>query len=139
MVKNSIITPYPKIDQKIDEFDEETLDALRDGKPHSFNQIIEKINFSHNTLGLHLDNLVDQGLITREKVTRETRGRPSYVYSLSSVGGRAFLMLRSGVEGVVVVPFVSLGQVCRFEMGGFCKGLRVGCEAQICPQIGKWV
>ena len=56
---------------KMDEFDEETLEALRDGKPHTFNQLLEKITFSHNTLRLHLDKLVDQGLITKEKVTRE--------------------------------------------------------------------
>ncbi len=123
----------------MDEFDEETLEALRDGKPHTFQQILEKVNFSHNTLRLHLDKLVDQRLITREKVTRETRGRPTYVYSVSSAGRRASMMLRSGVDEVVVLPFSGLSQVCRFEKGGFCKKMRVDCEAQICPQIGKWV
>jgi DNA-binding Lrp family transcriptional regulator len=51
----------------MDEFDEDTFDALRDGKPHTFNQLVEKINFSYNTLRLHLDNLVDQGLVSRER------------------------------------------------------------------------
>ena len=64
----------------MDEFDEETLEALRDGKPQTFNQLLEKITFSHNTLRLRLDKLVDQGLITKEKVTREARGRPTYIY-----------------------------------------------------------
>ena len=123
----------------MDEFDEETLDALRDGKPHSFNQLQSKITFSHNTLRLHLDKLVDQRLITREKVAREARGRPTYVYSVSPAGRRASVMLRSGVDDVVVLPFSALGQVCRFEKGGFCKRIRGDCEAQICPQIGKWV
>ena len=118
------------------ELDEETLNALRDGKPHTFNQLLEKITFSHNTLTLHLDKLVDQKLILKEKISRETRGRPIYVYSVSSAGRKASLMLRSGVEAVVAIPFSSLGQVCRFEKGGFCKRLRVECEAQICPQIG---
>ena len=123
----------------MDELDEETLNALRDGKPHTFNQLLEKVTFSHNTLTLHLNKLVDQKLILKEKIIRETRGRPVYVYSVSSVGRKVFVMLRSGVEDVVVLPFSSLGQVCRFEKGGFCKRLRVECEAQICPQIGKWV
>ena len=123
----------------MDELDEETLEALRDGKPHTFQQILEKVNFSHNTLRLHLDKLVDQRLITREKVTRETRGRPTYVYSVSSAGRRASMMLRSGVDEVVVLPFSGLSQVCRFEKGGFCKKMRVDCEARICPLIGKWV
>jgi predicted ArsR family transcriptional regulator len=123
----------------MDEFDEETLEALRNGKPHTFQQILEKVNFSHNTLRLHLDKLVDQRLITREKVSRETRGRPTYVYSVSSAGRRASVMLRSGVDEVVVLPFSDLSQVCRFEKGGFCKKMHVDCEARICPQIGKWV
>ena len=123
----------------MDELDEETLNALRDGKPQTFNQLLEKVTFSHNTLTLHLDKLVDQKLILKEKITRETRGRPIYVYSVSSVGRKASVMLRSGVEDVVALPFSSLGQVCRFEKGGFCKRMRVECEAWICPQIGKWV
>jgi len=123
----------------MDEFDEETLEALRNTKPHTFQQILEKVNFSHNTLRLHLDKLVDQKLISREKVTRETRGRPTFVYSVSSAGRRASMMLRSGVDEVVVLPFSGLSQVCRFEKGGFCKRVRGDCEAQICPQIGKWV
>ena len=123
----------------MDELDEETLNALRDGKPHTFNQLLEKVTFSHNTLTLHLDNLVEQKLILKEKIIRETRGRPIYVYSVSSVGRKASLMLRSGVEDVIAIPFSSLEQVCRIEKGGFCKRMRVECEARICPQIGKWV
>ena len=123
----------------MDEFDEAILNALIDGKPHSFNQLLNKIGFSHNTLRIHLDKLVDQTIVTREKVTREGRGRPIYVYSLSSGGRRVALMLRSGVEGVVALPFSSLGQVCRFEKGGFCKKVRMDCEVLNCPQITKWV
>ena len=103
----------------MDELDEETFNALRDGKPHTFNQLLEKVTFSHNTLILHLDNLVDQKLILKEKIPRETRGRPIYVYTVSSVGRKVSVMLRSGVEDVVALPFSSLGMVCRFEKGGF--------------------
>lgn len=88
----------------MDEFDEEILDALRDGKPHNFNQLQSKITFSHNTLRLHLDVLVDHRLIAREKVTHEARGRPTYVYSVSPAGRRASVMLRFGVDDVVVLP-----------------------------------
>jgi predicted ArsR family transcriptional regulator len=123
----------------MDEFDEETLDALKDGKAKEFNQILATVKFSHNTLRLHLDRLVDQKLILKEKVVREARGRPTFVYSVTSAGRRAFELLRSGVDDVVVLPFSVLGTVCRFEKGGFCKRVRADCEAQICPQIGKWV
>jgi DNA-binding MarR family transcriptional regulator len=123
----------------MDEIDEDVLTALIDGKPHTFQQILQKISFTHNTLRLHLDRLVDQKLVTREKAKRTGRGRPIYLYSLGSGGRKAALMLRSGVEGVVSLPFVGLGQVCRFEKGGFCKKVRMGCEARNCPQISKWV
>ena len=122
----------------MDEFDEVILDALIDEKPRSFNQLLEKADFTHNTLRLHLDKLVDQTIVTREKVTKEGRGRPIYVYSFSSGGRKVALMIRSGVEGVVALPFSSLGQVCRFEKGGFCKKVRMDCEAWNCPQITKW-
>jgi DNA-binding MarR family transcriptional regulator len=123
----------------MDEIDEDVLTALIDGKPHTFQQILQKISFTHNTLRLHLDRLVDQKLVTREKAKRTGRGRPIYLYSLGSGGRKAALMLRSGVEGVVSLPFVGLAQVCRFEKGGFCKKVRMGCEARNCPQISKWV
>ena len=123
----------------MDEFDEAILTALIDEKPHNFNQLIEKIDFTHNTLRSHLDKLVDQTYVVRMKLTREGRGRPTYVYSLSSGGRKMVSMLRSGVEGVVALPFSGLSQVCRFEKGGFCKKVRMGCEAWNCPQISKWV
>jgi predicted ArsR family transcriptional regulator len=50
-----------------------------EGKPHSFNQL-NKIDFTHNMLKIHLNKLVDQTIVTRKKVTREGRGRPTYVY-----------------------------------------------------------
>jgi len=49
----------------MDELDETILVALIDGKPHSLHQLLEKMDLSHNTLRLHLDNLVDQALLTR--------------------------------------------------------------------------
>jgi len=68
------------------EFDEDVLDALINGKSHTFPEILEKATFTHNTLRLHLDKLVEQRLITREKVAR---GRQSYVYSVSLASQRA--------------------------------------------------
>ena len=103
----------------MDELDEETLNALRDGKPHTFNQLLEKVAFSHNTLTLHLDKLVDQKLILKEKITKEPGGKPTNVYSVSSVGRKVSVMLRSGVEDVIVFPFSRLGQVYRFDKGDF--------------------
>ena len=123
----------------MDEFDEETLDVLRDGKAKEFKQILATVKFSHNTLRLHLDRLVEQKLVLKEKVVKEARGRPTFVYSMTSAGRRAFALLGSGVDDVVVLPFSVLGTFCRFEKGGWCKRVRGDCGARICPQIGKWV
>ena len=48
-------------------FDECIFEALKDDRPRDFRQILQKVDFSHNTLRLHLDCLVDQGLIIKEK------------------------------------------------------------------------
>jgi DNA-binding HxlR family transcriptional regulator len=53
----------------MDELDEVILAVLIDGKPRSFQQLLEKVDLSHNTLRLHLNNLMDQALVTREKIT----------------------------------------------------------------------
>jgi len=92
----------------MDEINEEVMVSLADGKPHIFTQILEKFSFTHNTLRLHLDELVDQRLVAKEKAARTGRGRPIYVDSLGSGGLKAASMLRSRVEGVVALPFISL-------------------------------
>ena len=97
------------------------------------------MNLSHNTLRLHLDNLVDQALVTRQKILRKDPGRLSFTYSIRPRGGGVVLGPLSEVDvGVVTLPFSRLGQVCRFEKGGFCKKIRAGFEARNCPQIKKW-
>jgi len=66
----------------MDELDETILAALIDGKPRSLYQLLEKMDLFHNTLMLHLDNLVDQALVTRQKILRKCSGRPSFTYSI---------------------------------------------------------
>ena len=123
----------------MDELYEAILTALIDGKHRSFNQLLKAVGLSHNTLRLHLNKLVDQALVTREKITRKGPGRPSFTYSVGPRGGGVASRPMSRVSGdVVALPFSRLGQVCRFERGGFCKKVRMGCEARNCPQINKW-
>ena len=47
----------------MDPFDTVILNILRDGKPREFQQILDSVKFSHNTLRQHLDSLADQRLI----------------------------------------------------------------------------
>jgi DNA-binding Lrp family transcriptional regulator len=49
----------------MDFYDRGILTILRKGEPRTFQQILSKAGFSHNTLRQHLDELVDQGLVER--------------------------------------------------------------------------
>ena len=119
----------------MDLFDTAILNTLRDGKPRQFQEILAAVKFSHNTLRQHLDSLLDQNLITREKRPTEGRGRPRFTYSVPAGKGRAPAVIPNPSTGVVSLSFSRLVQFCRFEKGGFCKKVRSQCNAQICPQI----
>ena len=119
----------------MDDLDEIILAALMDGKPRNFNQLLKEIPLSHNTLRLHLDHLVEEALMRREKIRRGGRARPIFTYSLAS-RDHGSASTSPGVSGdAVSLPVRRLGQVCRFEKGGFCKKTRGSCNARICPQI----
>jgi predicted ArsR family transcriptional regulator len=74
----------------MDFFDERILNVLKDGKPRVFNQILNAVGFSHNTLRLHLDFLVDQGFIVKEKKPSKGLGRPAFTHSIPPKVKRSF-------------------------------------------------
>ena len=119
----------------MDFFDAVILNLLRDGEPREFHEILVAVKFSHNTLRQHLDSLLNQNLLTREKQPMKGRGRPRYSYSVTAGKGRAPALIPNPSTGVVSLSFVGLSQICRFEKGGFCKKVRSQCSAWICPQI----
>jgi predicted ArsR family transcriptional regulator len=59
-------------------FDERVLAALKDGRRRSFTTLLGEVGFSHNTLQQHLERLMAQGLIVREKATANSFGRPRF-------------------------------------------------------------
>ena len=121
----------------MDRIDEDILAALMDGKPRNFNQLLREVDLSHNTLRLHLNHLVEEALVRRVKTLGGGRGRPIFIYSLASTG-RGMAPTSTDVLGdTVSLPFRRLGQVCRFEKGGFCKKVRSPCKAQNYPQINR--
>jgi len=122
----------------MDPFDERILKVLSDGKKRSFHQLLGEVGFSHNTLRLHLESLVDRGLVLREKMPRRGHGRPMFTYALSpSLKRQITHMLSEPYVEFVSLPFSKLKHLCRFEKGGYCKKIRAVCEAQNCPQILK--
>jgi DNA-binding transcriptional ArsR family regulator len=49
----------------MDLYDRRILAVLRDGRSRNFQQILSKVEFSYNTLRLHLAQLMDQGLVLK--------------------------------------------------------------------------
>ena len=121
----------------MDPFDELILKALRDRRPRDFHQLLEEVGFSHNTLRLHLNNLVERGLIIREKTPTAAPGRPKLTYSMSQGprGGASGAL--TGSSEVVTLPFRRLRRLCRLQRGGRCRETKDPCEAENCPQIQK--
>ncbi len=122
----------------MDLFDERILAMLKDGKPRGFTAILGEVGFSHNTLQQHLERLMAQGLIVREKATATSFGRPKFAYHVPSRTTKQFsFALQDPNVELVALPFSRLRHVCRFEKGGHCKETRRDCAPQICPQIRK--
>ena len=122
----------------MDLYDRKILAALRDGKSRNFQQILSKVEFSYNTLRLHLAQLVEHGLVVRRKKPQQGPGRPRFAYALpKGVDGRAVSALVDPYKGLVVLSFDKLQHICRHEKGRYCKEIRGRCAPQNCPQIIK--
>jgi predicted ArsR family transcriptional regulator len=76
----------------MDFFDERVLAALKDGKPRGFTALLGEVGFSHNTLQQHLERLMAQGLIVREKATADSFGRPKFAPSCAIQNRKAGLL-----------------------------------------------
>lgn len=118
----------------MDPYNKEILNALRDGDPRNFHQILGEVAFSHNTLRLHLDSMVDNGLIIREKTPSKRRERPVYFYHASAM---ALASAPGALDEVVVLRSSELKRICRFHRGGRCRETRDRCEPNSCPNIRK--
>jgi DNA-binding Lrp family transcriptional regulator len=119
-------------------FDERVLAALKDGKPRSFTVLLSEAGFSHNTLQQHLERLMAQGLIVREKAAANSFGRPKFAYSIPSKTTKQVISaLQDPRVELVAIPFSRIRHICRFEKGGYCKETKRDCAPQICSQIRK--
>jgi len=122
----------------MDLFDERILAVLKDGKPRLFTQLLGEVGFSHNTLRLHLERLLVQGLVAKEKTLSSRLGRPKLAYHVPSrVRQQVSAALSDTSVEIVFLSFSRLKHLCRFEKGGYCKQVRKNCEAGNCPQIPK--
>jgi len=122
----------------MDLFDERVLAVLKDGKPRVFTQLLSEVGFSHNTLRLHLERLVAQSVVVKEKTLSNRLGRPKFTYLIAPrVRQQVSIALSDPFMEIVSLPFSRIKHLCRFEKGGYCKEIKNRCEAQNCPQIPK--
>ena len=122
----------------MDLFDEQILTVLNDGKPKVLAQLLDEVDFSRNTLKLHLKRLVSQGLVEKEKTPSNGKGRPKYAYSIPPrLRQQVSAALSDPSITVVSLAFSHLRHICRFEKGGYCKQARKNCSPENCPQIPK--
>jgi hypothetical protein len=97
-----------------------------------------KRGISHNTLRLHLERLVAQSFVVKEKTLSNRLGRPKFTYLIPpKVQQQVSIALSDPSIEIVSLPFSRLKHLCRFEKGGYCKKIKNRCEAQNCPQIPK--
>jgi predicted ArsR family transcriptional regulator len=68
----------------MDFFEQRILSALKNGEPYSFTALQSQVGFSHNTLQQHLTELIENGLVLKEKDPARGFGRPKYVYCIRS-------------------------------------------------------
>ena len=93
----------------MDFFDRCIFNVLGDGKPRDFNQLLREVDFSHNTLRLHLRRLVDQGLVVKEKAPSKGLGRPRFIYSTPpKLHRQASRLLSDPLGEIVALPFRKL-------------------------------
>jgi len=122
----------------MDFFDERIFEALKDGRLKDFEQILQKMDFSHNTLTIHLGHLVDQGLIVKEKLPSKRLGRPKFMYSVPSKVSRQLThLLSEDYTEKIHLTFNRLKSICKYEKGGYCKKIKNQCETKNCPQTLK--
>jgi len=122
----------------MDYFENHILATLKDGKPHTLSQIQEQVTFSHNTLQQHLTQLVQRGLVLKEKHPKKGFGRPKFAYCVPSKTAKQVAgALEDRIVELVAMHFSRVRHFCRFEKGGWCKEKKAQCSLQICPQIRK--
>jgi DNA-binding Lrp family transcriptional regulator len=122
----------------MDPFDRTIIQLLADNERLTFNEIQEKVYFSHNTLQQHLEELLEKGIIIRIKQHQNRPGRPTYVYKIpENLKGRPLTTILTPRVNWVVLSFDSLRSMCRHEKGGYCKEIRGRCRALNCPKTLK--
>ncbi len=115
----------------MDYFDSVIVNLLQDGRPKTFDQIMEGAGFARSTVTSHLRHLIDDGIVLKEKVVARRRGRPRFNYRLPKALARPSSSYMPA--DIVTLTFQKLKHACRFEKGGRCREVRKQCTPEACP------
>jgi len=67
----------------LDVFDRKIVDVLRvRSEPVTLDDLVGDTSFARSTVIIHIERLMSEGLVLREKKLREGRGRPKFLYRL---------------------------------------------------------
>lgn len=119
---------------RMDAFDRGIVDVLRvEGRPLTLAEMVKASGFARSTVIIHLERLMSEGLVLREKKPVGMRGRPKFVYRLIKTNSSKAEFQPS----IVAIEFPKLRKACRYEKGGYCKLVKDACKAQNCRLIIK--
>jgi len=106
----------------LDVFDGRIVDVLRaEGRPMTLAELVKAAGFARSTVIIHLERLMSNGLVLREKKPGGARGRPKFIYRLIKTPESKAAFQPS----IVPIEFSSLRKACRYEKGGYAT--RKGC------------
>jgi len=118
----------------LDAFDKRIVDVLRvEGRPMTLAELVKATGFARSTVIIHLEWLVSEGLVFREKKPGKGRGRPKFLYRPADIQ----TFKASSQPSIALIEFSKLRKACRYEKGGYCKLAKNTCATQNCRLIIK--
>jgi len=118
----------------LDVFDRKIVDVLRvGGASATLYELVRDTGFARSTVITHLERLMSEGLVLREKKPCVGQGRPKFLYRLVD-----FQASKPSIQpSIVLIEFSKLKKVCKYEKGGYCKIAKSACTNQNCRLIIK--
>lgn len=111
--------------------DETLLNLLRKRGTASVSDLVEALGVTATAVRLRLTRLMDDGLVRREEVTREGRGRPSHRYLLTEKG------IRSGGDNYADLAEVLWAEIRSIDDPEVRTGLLGRIAAQLASRSGR--
>jgi predicted transcriptional regulator len=110
----------------LDVFDRKIVDVLRvRNEPVALDDLVRDTGFARSTVIFHIERLISEGLVLREKKLREGRGRPKFLYRLVNEASKPSIQ-----PSIVLRGFSKLRKICKYEKGGYCKLAKNTCTNQ---------